>query len=190
MMQLLGSLFVLIIFIASYAAFGNFNPSNQVSTTTIPKTIAAFGSANAVISGYGNTASISIACNENRTENELTQLLQQLEGNGSINSYYSPSANLTLIYLNKMNPLQLSNYLSRSMNQSLFKCISISSSVKLTLPETINFEVGPQLYSINVPSSFRNVSANLHISNETYVRVRVLALLTENGSIYNMNVST
>jgi hypothetical protein len=186
--KLIISLFTVIIFITSYFAFGNYNPKKTVVTTTIPQTIPAFGNTNATIIGYGNTASISIKCNLSEVNNELTPILTNLEGNGSINNFYMPSSNLTLVYLGNMNPKELLQYLKRSLS-NYSSCIEVSADTKLLLPKIVNFKINAQLYPIPIPNSSREVTINMLISNKTYTSLRILALLTMNGSIYNMSVS-
>ena len=185
--KLLLSLFTVIIFITSYFTFSNYNPVKNAATTTIPQTFPAFGNANATIIGYGNTASISIKCNLSEIDNELSPILTNLEGNGSINNFYTPSSNLTLVYLGNMNHKELLEYLKRSLS-NYSSCIEASADTKLLLPKTINFKINAQLYSIVIPNSSREVTINMLISNKTYTSLRILALLTMNGSIYNMSV--
>jgi len=186
--KLLLALFTVIIFITSYFTFSNYNPVNNTVTTTIPQTIPAFGNANATIIGYGNTASISIKCNLSEINNELPSILTNLEGNSSINNFYTPSSNLTLVYLGNMNPKELLQYLKRSLS-NYSSCIEVGADTKLLLPETINFKINTQLYPIPIPNSSRKVTINMLVSNKTYTSLRILALLTMNGSIYNMSVS-
>jgi len=185
--KLLLALFTVIIFITSYFTFSNYNPVKNTVTTTIPQTIPAFGNANATIIGYGNTASISIKCNLSEINNELPSILTNLEGNSSINNFYTPSSNLTLVYLGNMNPKELLQYLKRSIS-NYSSCIEVSADTKLLLPKAINFKINAQLYSIPTPNSSREITINMPISNKTYISLRILALLTMNGSIYNMSI--
>jgi len=182
------SFFTVIIFITSYFVFGNYNPAKTVATTTIPQTIPVLGNANATIIGYGNTASISIKCNLSEIDNELPPILTNLERNGSINNFYIPSSNLTLVYLGDMNPKELLQYLKRSLS-NYSSCIEVSADTKLLLPKIINFKINAQIYSIPIPNSSREVTINMLISNKTYTSLRILALITMNGSIYNMSIS-
>jgi len=186
--KLLLSLFTVIIFITSYFTFSNYNPMKNAATTTIPQTFPAFGNANATIIGYGNTASISIKCNLSEINNELPSILTNLEGNSSINNFYTPSSNLTLVYLGNMDPKELLQYLKRSLS-NYSSCIEVSADTKLLLPKAINFKINTQLYSIPTPNSSREVTINMPISNKTYINLRILALITMNGSIYNMSIA-
>jgi len=186
--KLLLSIFTVIIFITSYFTFSNYNPMKNAATTTIPQTFPAFGNANATIIGYGNTASISIKCNLSEINNELPSILTNLEGNSSINNFYTPSSNLTLVYLGNMNPKELLQYLKRSLS-NYSSCIEVSADTKLLLPKAINFKINTQLYSIPTPNSSREITINMPISNKTYINLRILALITMNGSIYNMSIA-
>jgi len=186
--KLLLSLFTVIIFITSYFTFSNYNPMKNAASTTIPQTFPAFGNANATIIGYGNTASISIKCNLSEINNELPSILTNLEGNSSINNFYTPSSNLTLVYLGNMNPKELLQYLKRSLS-NYSSCIEVSADTKLLLPKAINFKINTQLYSIPTPNSSREITINMPISNKTYINLRILALITMNGSIYNMSIA-
>jgi len=186
--KLLLSLFTVIIFITSYFTFSNYNPMKNAATTTIPQTFPAFGNANATIIGYGNTASISIKCNLSEINNELPSILTNLEGNSSINNFYTPSSNLTLVYLGDMDPKELLQYLKRSLS-NYSSCIEVSADTKLLLPKAINFKINTQLYSIPTPNSSREITINMPISNKTYINLRILALITMNGSIYNMSIA-
>jgi len=186
--KLLLSIFTVIIFITSYFTFSNYNPMKNAATTTIPQTFPAFGNANATIIGYGNTASISIKCNLSEINNELPSILTNLEGNSSINNFYTPSSNLTLVYLGDMDPKELLQYLKRSLS-NYSSCIEVSADTKLLLPKAINFKINTQLYSIPTPNSSREITINMPISNKTYINLRILALITMNGSIYNMSIA-
>jgi len=65
----------------------------------------------------------------------------------------------------------------------------VSADTKLLLPKIINFKINAQIYSIPIPNSSREVTINMLISNKTYTSLRILALITMNGSIYNMSIS-
>ncbi|MGB9732437.1 MAG: hypothetical protein ACP5P2_00395 [Candidatus Micrarchaeia archaeon] len=189
-LKLASSIFVFVVFIASYMSFNN-APANQGSiakTTTIPQTFPALGSVNATIVGYGNVAYVGIKCNYSFVGERVSALLPQLEKNGSINNYYAPTSNFTMIYLGKMTPRNLSEYLSNQLGNSS-SCISMSADTQLLLPSIVKLNVNGQLYPIRIPDAKRSLSFDLPLGNESYVKVKILALLTANGTVYNMTAS-
>ncbi|MGC8662585.1 MAG: hypothetical protein ACP5RT_02245 [Candidatus Micrarchaeia archaeon] len=184
--QLLGSIFVMVIFVVSYFAFGNYNPTSKQTATTPVQTYPEIGYANATVIGYGNTATISIVCNLNSTSSIVSDLLNGLERNGSINNYYSPETNATIVYLGKIDPPNLSIYLKSNLNESTFNCISLSASTKLQLPQIIYLGSGLQKYPILLPNSTRIMNFELPISNKITIKLRILALVTDNMSVNNL----
>ncbi len=188
-LKLISSLFILLIFIASYAAFNNAPPLvTKVTTTTVPATFPSIGFANATITGYGTTSRLEINCNLSEIYPKLSNTLQKLELNNSIGSYYSPSANLTLLYMGNMTPLELYNYISNEFkNES--KCIEMNATTYLLLSPNAEFNISGKTYSLLIPSKYRNATLSMQVGNYSSVRLRIFALITENGSIYSMTES-
>ncbi len=189
LMQLIGSLFVFVIFIASYLSFSSAAPIAKTTTTTILQTFPAIGYANATVIGYGNTATVYIICDLNSTASKLSNALTTLENNGSINNFYSPTINTTLIYLNTMDPVRFKSYLENSLGENASHCISLSADTKLLLPKVVDFKINSQQYPIPIPNSTRSLSFSLPVGTNNTVKLRILALLTQNGSIYNLTAS-
>jgi hypothetical protein len=188
-LKLISSLFILLIFIASYAAFDNAPPLNaKANTTTVPVTFPSIGFANATIIGYGTTSRLYINCNLSEIYPKLSNTLQKLELNNSLGSYYSPSANLTLLYMGNMTPLELYKYISNEFkNES--KCIEMNATTYLLLPPNAEFNISGKTYSLPIPSKYRNATLSMQVGNYSSVRLRIFALITENGSIYSMTES-
>ena len=179
----LGTVLVAVIFLSAYASFNNNNVSNS-STSTIknPQTFPSFGNSNAVISSYGNIVNITFSGNSNASVNATAALLSNLESKGAVNNYFY-SGNRYEAILSNITAYQLRQMVYNITNQS--NSISVGSVAYLKFPGTVT------LYYVGTP-------VNLYLANKNYsiymknvksigstVNVKVFALLTKNGSIYN-----
>lgn len=179
-----GSLFAALIFITSYAAFGNNTAANS-STTSIgsANTVFVYGSANGVIVNYSYTAYIS-APNDKLAA--LNSTLGTLEANGSISNYVAVNSTTYQAILSTINPYQLYTYLSSALNSSN---VSVDGYAYVTLPSTITMYYSTGL---QVPISFPQKNYSVPLT-KTYpigsnVPLKVQVLVTTNGKIYNNQI--
>ncbi|MDE1761844.1 MAG: hypothetical protein KGH78_01470 [Candidatus Micrarchaeota archaeon] len=194
-------LFIAVIFIASYAAFGsNALPQTGSTTTTIrppAQTVYASTNLNGTIGGYGQVFNILVGCNATLSpaaSDNVSLLLTKLEANNSIYNYYSPNSTSFSVLVGKLNSYQSSSYISSRLSNSTQSCVSFSGQQRVSLPGSINFQVvgqqGAQSVTVPVPPSYRNytIQSKLYPTGSR-IPLRVAALLTQNGSIYSMNIT-
>jgi hypothetical protein len=178
-----GSIFVAIIFIFSYGAFGN-NSNASTSTTTVgaSNTVFVYGNTNGIIENYSQTTYIT-ATGKNEIE-ALNVSLGNLEANGTVSNYVPINATYYEAILSTMSPYQLSVYLANALNSST---ISVSAYAYVRLPATVyvNYNGGSQI-PLKVPAK----NYTVYISKSNYsiganVPVKMQVLVTTAGQIYN-----
>jgi hypothetical protein len=192
--KIFGSFFVLIIFLASYASLSGTGAPQQTTTTTVPQAVYAIGFANASIISYGPTMSVSLNCNSTKLLNSTTyfvsNILNALEKNDSINNYLGNNQNSFTIYVNRFNSSVVYGYIVSRLNATAKNCTSFKGQALVTLPSNMIFAVNGQNYSIQIPYNKRNYTVGAGFSSvSNKAQVRVSALLTYNGTVYgNMSV--
>lgn len=198
LIKILITIFIAVIFIASYASFGNNGTGTIVTsiTTTIPpQTAYAAANVNGTVSGYGPIMSMFITCSnvslKNSTIYSVSNTLTSLENNNSINNFFSPNQTTFTIYTANMNPYNVSTYLNSTIPQIQTACINFRSQTILTIPSKINFTVANQHVVIPIPANLRNYTSNTKIVPlNSKLPLRVSTLLTANGTIFgNLSVS-
>lgn len=194
-------LFIAVIFLASYAAFGSTgnNSSQKTTTSTIPLTYPAVGTANAIITRYLPSMSITSACN-NASINavavvKLGQILSSLSSNGYVSAYYQLN-NTYKLEAGRSNATKIYSYISKNISSSL-SCTTFSASASIELPQSIKLYYNSgstrQPITFLVPSAYRNYTIPLNLTGNTSstMSVRIFALFTANAttaSIYNMSI--
>lgn len=186
MIFLVGSIFVAIIFLSSYAAFSS-NGTKATTTTTIknPSTYFSTGSANAVITNYSDIAYITLENSTNYSRNNVTKIIALLVSNGSAFNYVYTNNSYEVV-LGQMSPYQLKDLLEA--NATLKNNTQVGSTTYVALPKTILLYYGTQPITVNLKS--RNYSIymnNIGPVGDT-VNVIVSALLERNGSVYNNEI--
>jgi len=198
LIELIGSVFVALIFLSSYAAFGNTAQSQSNATATVPvQTFYAVAEANATIQSYGSVMNISISCaNASRAANaanitniadELKGALAQLESNGSVANFYSSQENQILVQAGSANAYSLFLRLSKGIGSGV-ACTRFSGTANITLPSAIGFTVLPQKIKVIVelPQSLQSYSLPVTFAENMSGTLRVLvdAYLEPNSTIY------
>ena len=178
----LGSLFVAVIFLSSYASFGS-SMSHSTTTTTVGavRTYPAFGSSSANIIGYGPAAFVRLNSSTMATTDQITKLLSKMETNGSINSYIGSNQSYE-VYVASIDAYSLQNILQSALNNSVG--MNVSSDANLLLPSNITLHSNG--YSFTAHLSNRNYSMNMTTLKAigTPLNVSVSALVTANGTVY------
>ncbi len=131
---LIGSIIVAIMFVTSYAAFGNGNGPSTTSTTIISgQTIAAFGTVNAIVTGYGKKFTITLG--KNISTDSLNITLSNMQSNGSISSFLYQQNAVTLYSgsISAYSLLRLLEHLfpSNSIIANVSENVTLPSSIKL-----------------------------------------------------------
>jgi hypothetical protein len=180
---LLGSIFVAIIFLSSYAAFSN-NGSGSSSSSTI-KTQASYfstGTSNAIISNYSSIAYVTVSNGSNSSNENITRILSQLEANGSVQNYIYDN-NSYQVVLVSISAYELQQLLNR--NASSNSIINVGATTYVMLPSTVIMYYTNQPITVHLKS--RNYS--VYLTNVkpigSVLNVSVSGLLARNGSIYN-----
>ncbi len=191
LLEVLGSIFVAVIFIASYAAFGSTGPTNmQPSTTsTIPPTTFGIGNTNALIYGYGQLMYIDINCNNssvvNLTNSKITNVLSELEINNSINNYFSSNLTTFNVYTGKSDSFGVKAVVNSSLDNSSRSCTNFVGQLNIRLPQIVKFTLSGQKLSITMPPKSLNetILAKVRPIGEN-LPIRIGALITANGTVY------
>jgi hypothetical protein len=182
LLLLLGAFFVAVIFLTSYASFGNNSMLTTTATTTIiERSFPAFGNSTATVTGYGGAARVSVAANDVTASNAVSNLLSGLEANSTIN--YVGSNSSYEVYSSKIDAYSLQGLLLGAVNQS--NSITVTATAEIMLPKNVTLYYNT--YPINVYLSNRNYSVNMTSLKpvNSVVNVKVIALVTNNGTIYN-----
>lgn len=196
--KILITVFIAVIFIASYASFGNNGTGTLVTSITTsvpPQTAYAAANVNGTVSGYGPIMSMFITCNnvslKNSTIYSISNILTSLENNNSVNNFFSPNQTTFTVYTANMNPYNVSTYLNSTMPNSQFECINLRSQTILTIPSKINFTVASQHVLIPIPANLRNYTSNTKVVPiNSKLPLRISTLLTSTGAIFgNLSVS-
>ncbi|HUB92784.1 MAG TPA: hypothetical protein VL945_02385 [Candidatus Saccharimonadales bacterium] len=192
------ALFIGLIFISSYFTLSNLNPGSQqqsqsAAKATVPQTVYGFAFANATITGYNNTMTIVTSCNNSdaaAVAANVSQVVSRLETNNSIYNSYS-LGNETLVEAGTLNTESIYKVFSTELNSTALSCITFSASAVIALPAVLNVYVINRTYELAVPASLRtsSVPATLYPNMTGIVPVRVSTLVTNNGTIYSLNVT-
>lgn len=183
----LGSVFVAVIFLTSYASFGNNRAMTTSATTTvIVRSFPAFGSSTATVTGYGAAAHVGIGANASAASNAMPGLLSILQSNGTINNYIGSNRSYE-VYSSKIDAYALQGLLRSAVNQS--NAITVTATAYIRLPQ--NLTLYYSTYPINVYLNGRNYSVNMTNLKAvgSTVNVSVSALVTSNGLVYNNQLS-
>ncbi len=192
-------LFIIAIFGASYAAFGNNSSPQQSQPTTVvaPAVVYASGITNATIVKFEPSFTIRSTCNAssivNSTFSQITSLLSLMEANNSVSTYYRyQSSNLIRALANTANTSQIYDSIAKSLNETARSCLLFNSSVTVMLPARMNFTINSQRVVLSIPQNARNNTISIPITQNMSrnLSVSVAAVVTSNGTIYgNLQVA-
>lgn len=195
--RILLTVFVAVIFVASYASFGTSGSMTTTTTTSIaPQTVYGSGNVNATVVGYGSLMTVLIKCSNqsvrNTTSNNVSNILSALENNNTINNFFAPNQSAYTIYVNKLNSYQLASFINSTIggNQSR-SCLSYRGQTQLLLPAVANLFVSSQKVAVPLPANLRNYNLNVKILPvNSLITLRLSTLLTYNGTVFgNMSIS-
>ncbi len=188
--ELLASIFVAVIFLTSYAAFGS-NGSNTTTTTVSSnpgQTFYAVGNVTGAITGYGPALSLTMKCNASAMSNEsamLNDLLANLEANNSISNYYSPTQSQFMIETGNLNSSGAYRYIYPKLTQTEQGCTTFSSQAVLQLAPLAHFTAQGQKIAVPLTGARQyGMRLNLTQNMQQSYNLRIAALLTINGTIY------
>ena len=198
--QILLSLFVAVIFIASYASFGSsgLNVQPQTTTVVVPQTLYGSGDANGIVVGYGPILNISINCSSldirAMTNYNVSAILSNLTVNASnnlVNATYQIQDNYT-VYTGKLNSYQLSNYITSNLISNDSKsCVSFRGQMFVLIPRNVSFFINNQKTTLNIPPNLRNhpIFAGI-VPVNSIIPLRIAGIFTYDGQIYgNLSIT-
>ena len=195
LIQILGALFVFVIFIGSYVS-GGFGNSGNVSTTTIInlRTVAALTNVSASIVRYEEPMTIEINCTNTTLGSianaTVSNTLLKMEDNNTVYSYYSRGENFTIDINTNTTPMNIYGAFSKQLNASELKCTAFYSQAFVSLPQYINFSIGGQLVRVLVPQKLMNYIVKLHVTNSTTANVRVFGIIiASNATLFNATIT-
>ncbi|HVC58496.1 MAG TPA: hypothetical protein VND15_03415 [Candidatus Acidoferrales bacterium] len=184
----LGAVFIGLMFIFSYLGVANNTPAAATSsTTTVPKgnSFFATGAGNATIFGYSNTATLSFVTNSITTANTVASVLSTMRNNGTIQNYISEGSGYDLI-LGNVGAYQLQQLLYTELNST--NSIRLASIANARIPNRVEMFVGSQELPVLINGTYPLNFTPLIAVNSS-IPVTVQALLTQNGLLYNNQVS-
>ncbi len=186
-LMFLGTLFVAIAFISSYAAF-NYSTSTVTSTTTTTATKTYFvsGTANGTVSGYSNGALVLLNRSANASVGNATvKILSGLEANGSISSYIELN-NSFQVLLSTINAYSLEQLVDTGLGSN--SIASVNASSYIVLPSRMTLYLNTQSVAVTLQQT--NFSINLYPISPvgTKVKLKINALVAPNGTVYDNQV--
>lgn len=192
--ELIGSIFVAVIFLSSYAAFGGLSGGTNSTTTTISQqTFYAVAHGNANITSYGPVLNVNISCsNITNVSDKLNGALTALERNGSVSNFYAQQASQVLVQNGSMSTYRVFQLLAESIGSGT-NCTEFDSpSANIRLQQRMNFNVPQQRSSIIilVPDNLQKYTLPVKLvqNMSSSINVTVSTLLTLDGTIYGSMV--
>ncbi len=185
----IGTLFVAIMFVGSYAAFNNNsgNSSTSTATTTVQGGATYFvsGNANAVVIGYSQLATISLESNSSALSSRASNELAQLQNNGSISNYVA-QGNGFQIFTQNMNAYRLQQALVSKLGGSN---VSVNASTSFSLPKILPLIYRNQIVDVKLTNTNFTAPTSPLQDIGSNVTVIVHALVYANGDIYNNQIT-
>ncbi len=192
------ALLIGIIFLSSYFTLQNIGGGNtqqkQNTTAAAPQTVYGVATANAIITGYSNTTYIAVSCKnasaDSSVSSKLSRFVTALEHNNSVyNSYSLP--NETVVQAGNMDTTALYGFFRDSFNATSFSCLGFSAAATIQLPASLSVFIVNKSYSLLVPASLRysQIPVTLTQNMSNVVKVRVSALVTDNGTLYSLSTA-
>jgi hypothetical protein len=184
--EIIGSVFVALIFLSSYASFGSRNISTGNGTTTVmPTTFPAKANGVANIIAYSPNLDLTINCqNVTRVSDEVMSFIDA-QNSSAVERSFSLQASQITVVSGTLGTYSIYNSISQAMGEDA-NCTVFATTAQILLPVRMSF--GGTL--ISIPNSLRSFSQQVVFSKNmsTTMNVMVDAILTLNGSIYNNNI--
>jgi len=189
--QLLGSIFIAVIFLSSYA-IGMLSTSNSSNNAPKPKNVElvyATAHASVAFQNFSGVLLISTFCNSTKNSEIINSSLTALKANGSVTTFYPVSQTTQLVEAGNESTYAIFQYLSKHVNMS---CTRFNSKAMVFLPSSLSFTVPGSAVSVPVvvPASMRRIPIPVNMTNNMSLKanVTIAAMLTSNATIYNMSV--
>ncbi|MDE1833333.1 MAG: hypothetical protein KGH58_02850 [Candidatus Micrarchaeota archaeon] len=184
----IGAVFIGLMFIFSYLGVSGNAPSSTSSSTTTVGQVRSFfasGTANATITGYASTATLAINTNATEVSNAIASYLSSMRNNGTIQNYISDGQTYDLI-LGNVSAYAMQQMLYSQLNST--NAITLSSTANARLVGRADMFVGSQELFVPINGTYQlNFTPLIPVNSP--IRLGVQALLTQNGLVYNNQVT-
>jgi len=185
----IGSVFVAIIFLTSYASYANNNTGQTTSTTTIGNVQTYFvsGTANAIVSNYSSSLNIILinASQNSSTYDMISSVLGNLQLNGSVLNYFYNIGRYQVYLGSGIDAYGMQSLLNKTVSNKNFK---VEATSYVTLPSTLRLFYQDTAVDIFIGGKQYPVTIVPPRPINSTVKVTVQALVTANGIPYQNNI--
>lgn len=202
--KILGSVFIALILVVSYAAYGSSNSTSSTTVTAAVNQGSAYwhgvNTTRVPIKSFGSVFTVNLDC-QNQTVDSAVENYTYSQ----ISKLYNQSIDVTelgsSIYVNSGNwtSKRVYGYVEGRLNASAAKCTLFDLNAHITLPSQVRFKLTylfasstPQTESVTIPSAYRNYTIPMVFANNltNSTNITITSLLTQNLGIYgNLTVS-
>lgn len=187
LIELLAAIFIAVIFVSSYAAFGAGQGSapSQGATTTVQGTEIS-GVAVASVVSYGRILDVNVTCgNASAVTANAEALMNSLMGNGSVESSNPVADNEISVLLGNYTATEAYNALATDLGSNAACTRVVATEATVQLPSAVSVIYGGGSIKIAIPADLRNYTEPIRLSNATggKVGVAVAMLVSNSGTI-------
>lgn len=190
LIELVAAIFIAVIFISSYAAFGgNSGPAAKATTTTVPQLVYVSGAAKADVVSYGKGININVMCPDSSAINSsLETFLVSLTSNGLVSG---SGIGLQTIELGNATAPEMYSILAAKLGKNATCTQIVATQATVELPSRINVTYAGGSTAIFIPPSQRNYTEALNLTNSTgqKIGVWVETFVTENNGMVTGRIS-
>lgn len=185
-LYLIGAIVVAVMFVTSYAAFGNNNVGTGISSTTVASCGGYFvtGTVNSVIIGYGSSVAVTSTNQSTIFISNLTSRLGDLQANGSISEYRLYDNGTFGVYLASINAYALQILLKNISSQ-----LHVNGTEDVALPHTVLLYYSGNPIHIVLPIQNFTITTNALSQLNSSATLKVYALVNKTGIVCNKQVS-
>lgn len=199
--KILGSLFVAVILVLSYAAYGNSSNSTSTTQSTTINGTAFWSGFNSTVVGTQNLSDVftiqSNCANQSIGGYALNYTYAIVSGLGNQSVQATQLGGDVLVNSGNVHSQYVYRYVEDRLNASYSRCILFDMKASILLPSRLNFHAKELLGNyaqnalVTVPSNMRSYSLPLSFSDNftNTTSVQVQALLTQNLQIIPGQVS-
>lgn len=191
-MKIIGSLFIAVILVLSYAAYGNSNNSTSSTQSTTVNETAFWSGSNSTIVSIGNLSDVftiqSSCANSSISSAALNYTYAKVSQLSNQSVQATQLGSDVLVNTGSVSPQQVYRYVEGRLNTSSSKCIVFEMKASIIIPSALNFRAKELLgnYAENafvaIPQNMRTYtlpfSFSDNLTNTTHIEVQ--ALLTQN----------
>lgn len=176
----------IVTYVTSYLGSSGLSANSSSATTTIRdvKTYFVSGNSVAVVVGYQQTAAVRLSNLSSAADSAtVSNTLNDLESNGSVQSYVPSGQNSYQVFLGSMDPYSLKQAIDSSLGSNAIAAVRSTALINLPTVLTMYHDTTP--VSITVPEKNYTVALPVPVRRNSTINVTLSALVTYTGSIYN-----